>query len=57
MLTMAEIPKESFKIAEALKANPRRGGGRKAHLAKDKMAEDLAASLVMSRIASQSGKE
>ena len=54
---MAEIPKESFKIVEALKANPRREGGGKAHLAKDKMAEDLAASLVMARISSQSGKE
>ena len=49
---MAEIPKESFKIAKALKANPRHGGGGKAHLAKDKMVEDLAASLVMARISS-----
>ena len=54
---MVEIPKESFKIAKALKANPRCRGGRKACLAKDKMAEDLAASLVTARISSQSGKE
>ena len=54
---MVEIPKESFKIAEALKANPRCEGGRKVHLAKDKMAKYLAASLVTARIACQSGKE
>ena len=54
---MAKIPKESFKIAKALKANPRCGGGGKSYLEKDKMAKDLVASLVTTRIASQSGKE
>ena len=37
---MEEIPKEGFKTAKALKANPRCGGGKKEHLSKVKMVEN-----------------